>query len=176
MKLLSSEEKYRCSLFSVSEDVAQARDGFQIKRAIVHHPGSAVIAVVDDRQRLLLVHQYRLPAGKKLWELPAGKMDEGETPLQTARRELAEETGFRARKWKKLVTYWASPGFLAEKMNLYLATDLIAGEASPMDDERIEARWFTMKEMDALISAGKLEDGKTIIGYLAWKNFHRARK
>lgn len=176
MKLLSSEEKYRCSLFSVSEDVAHDSDGFQIKRAIVRHPGSAVVLVVNEKKQILLVQQFRLPAGRKIWELPAGKIDEGETPLQAAKRELIEETGFKAKTWKKLASYWASPGFLAEKMNIYLATDLTAGTATPMDDERIETRWFSSKEMDALIEGGKLDDGKTFIGYLTWKRFHATRK
>ena len=176
MKLVSSEEKYRCSLFSVSEEVAQAKDGFQIKRAIVHHAGSAVVLVVDEKKRVLLVRQYRLPAGKQLWELPAGKIDAGENALQAAKRELAEETGYKAKSWKKLAGYWASPGFLAEKMNIYLATELQAGVAKPMDDERIEARWFSSKEMDTLIREGKMEDGKTLIGYLTWKRFHAATR
>jgi ADP-ribose pyrophosphatase len=175
MKLISTEEKYRCSLFQVAEEVAEDRDGFRIRRAVVHHPGSAVVLVVDERGRVLLVRQYRLPARKKVWELPAGKMDEGETPLEAAKRELKEETGFRARKWKKLASYWASPGFLAEKMNLYLATELVDGEAMPMEDERIEMRWFTAEEMDALIAGGKMDDGKTMIGYLSWKRYHAAR-
>lgn len=176
MKLVSSEEKYRCSLFSVTEEVAQARDGFQIKRAIVHHAGSAVVLVVDEKKRVLLVEQYRLPAGKKLWELPAGKIDPGENALQAAKRELSEETGYKAKSWKKLASYWASPGFLAEKMNIYLATDLQTGVATPMGDERIEARWFSSKEMDTLIREGKIEDGKTLIGYLSWKRFHAATR
>ncbi len=176
MKLVSSEEKYRCSLFSVTEEVAQARDGFQIKRAIVHHAGSAVVLVVDEKKRVLLVEQYRLPAGKKLWELPAGKIDPGENALQAAKRELSEETGYKAKSWKKLASYWASPGFLAEKMNIYLATELQTGVATPMGDERIEARWFSSKEMDTLIREGKIEDGKTLIGYLSWKRFHAATR
>ncbi|MBM3762446.1 MAG: NUDIX hydrolase [Acidobacteria bacterium] len=173
---VGQEEKYRCSLFSVSEDVAQDSDGFQIKRAVVHHNGSAVILVVDDKKKILLVRQYRLPANQKLWELPAGKIDAGENALQAAKRELSEETGYKAKTWKKLASYWASPGFLAEKMNIYLATDLVPGIATPMDDERIEARWFTSKELDTLIREGKLEDGKTFIGYLTWKRFHASTR
>lgn len=176
MKLVSSEEKYRCSLFNVTEEVAVAKDGFQIKRAIVHHAGSAVVLVVDEKKRVLLVQQYRLPAGKKLWELPAGKIDEGENALQAAKRELSEETGYKAKTWKKLAAYWASPGFLAEKMNIYLATDLQAGVATPMGDERIEVRWFSSRELDALIREGKMDDGKTLIGYLTWKRFHAATR
>lgn len=132
--------------------------------------------VVDEKKRVLLVEQYRLPAGKKLWELPAGKIDPGENALQAAKRELSEETGYKAKSWKKLASYWASPGFLAEKMNIYLATDLQTGVATPMGDERIEARWFSSKEMDTLIREGKMDDGKTLIGYLTWKRFHAATR
>ncbi len=126
---------------------------------------------VDERKRVLLVRQYRLPAEQYLWELPAGKIDPGENALQAAKRELKEETGFKARKWTKLASYWPSPGFLAEKMTIYMATELTEGDATPMDDERIEKRWFTGKELDELIAAGKLHDGKTMIGYLAWKRY-----
>src|SRR6201984_3631127 len=97
MKIISSKEKLKNKLFTVSHDHAVDPDGFEIKRAIVQHGGSAVMMPVDDRQRILLVRPYRLPARAYLWELPAGRVDEGETPLQTARRELVEETGYRAR-------------------------------------------------------------------------------
>jgi ADP-ribose pyrophosphatase len=167
MKITSSNEVYRCRLFWVTED--EAHDGdFEIKRSVVRHMGSAVMLAVDEKKRVLLVRQYRLPAGKELWELPAGKIDDGENALQTAKRELAEETGYRARKWKKLASFFASPGFVAEKMNLFLATGLTEGEATPMDDERIEKRWFKRKEMEEMIAKGKIEDGKTLIGYLLW--------
>jgi ADP-ribose pyrophosphatase len=124
---------------------------------------------VDEKKRILLVRQYRLPAEKYLWELPAGKVDPGETPLQAAKRELAEETGYKARQWTKLVSYFASPGFVQERMTIYLATGLTAGTATPMDDEQIETRWFTRKELGALIAAGKIEDAKTMVGFLRWE-------
>jgi ADP-ribose pyrophosphatase len=144
--------------------------GFEIHRAIVQHPGSAVMMAVDTRKRILLVRQYRVPARAYLWELPAGKLDAGETPLQAARRELIEETGYRAKHWKKLVSFYPSPGFVAEKMTIYLATGLTAGTATPMDDERIEARWYTRKELKDLIRTGKIEDAKTIIGFHTWNS------
>ena len=169
MTLVSSVEKYGNSLFRVTEDHAVEPGGFEIKRAIVHHDGSAVMMAVDDRKRILLVRQYRLPARQFLWELPAGRLDEGETPLKAAKRELVEETGYRARKWDKLATFYPSPGFLAEKMTIYLATGLTEGKATPMDDERIETRWFAAKELGALIDGGKIVDGKTMIGYFHWK-------
>ena len=120
---------------------------------------------VDKKNRILLVRQFRLPAAKSLWELPAGRLDAGEKPLEAARRELREETGYKARNWKKLVADRASPGFVAEKMTIFLATGLTKGEAQPMEDERIECRWFKRKELDKMIRDGKIEDGKTLIGF-----------
>ena len=169
MKIISSVVKYKNPLFSVSEEHAVDPSGFEIRRAIVHHVGSAVMMAVDDRKRILLVRQYRLPARSYLWELPAGRLDPGETPLKAAKRELEEETGYRAKKWKKLVLFYPSPGYVGEKMTIFLATELTAGEAKPMEDERIETRWFTAKEIEDGIRSGKVVDGKTMIGYFNWK-------
>ncbi len=130
MKLISSKELLKTPIFRVTRDVALDPDGFEITRAVVQHGGSAVVMPVDDRKRILLVRQYRLPAKQYLWELPAGRMDPGETVLQAARRELAEETGYKARKLEKLAVFFASPGFLAEKMTIFLATGLKAGKAN----------------------------------------------
>lgn len=169
MKLISSEEKFRTPIFWVTQDRATDPDGFQIDRAIVRHAGSAVMLATDDKKRVLLVRQYRLAARASLWELPAGRIDEGESPLKTARRELREETGYRAGRWKKLISFYPSPGFLSERMTIFVATDLTAGEPNNMEDERIETRWFTSKEVKDGIRSGKIVDGKTIIGYLAWR-------
>jgi ADP-ribose pyrophosphatase len=173
MKVISSVQKYKNDLFSVSEEHAIDPSGFEIKRAIVHHNGSAVMMAVDDRKRILLVQQFRLPARAYLWELPAGRLDPGETPLRAAKRELTEETGYRAKNWKKLATFFPSPGYVAEKMTIFLATELIAGKAQPMEDERIETRWFTPKEIEEAINFGKIIDGKTMIGYCQWKRLGR---
>lgn len=171
MKIISSKEVYKCDLFSVTEEHATDGKGYEIRRCIVRHAGSAVMMAVDAKKRILLVRQYRLPAGMAMWELPAGRLDPGEKPLQAAKRELIEETGFRARKWRKLVSFYASPGYVAEKMTIFLATDLIEGEAQPMEDERIEARWFSAADIDRMLRSGKIIDGKTMIGYLTWKRF-----
>ena len=169
MKLISSKVVYQCDLFSVTEDHATDGKGYEIRRSIVRHAGSAVMMAVDAKKRILLVRQYRLPAGRAMWELPAGKVDPGETPLQAAKRELIEETGCRARKWKKLVSFYPSPGFVEEKMTIFLATGLTEGESHPMDDEKIETRWFSSAEINRMIRSGKIIDGKTMIGYLTWK-------
>ena len=174
MKLVSSKERYRCGIFWVTEDRAIDPDGFEIHRMIVQHRGSAVMMPVDARGRILLIRQYRLPARSCLWELPAGRVDQGETLLHAARRELKEETGLRARHWKKLISFYVSPGYVAEKMTIYVATGLTAGQAMPMEDERIASRWFTAKEIDKMILSGKLVDAKTILGYHVWRRFRAA--
>ena len=171
MKLISSKELIRTPIFHVTMDHALDPSGFEIKRAIVQHGGSAVMMPVDDKKRILLVRQYRLPARKYLWELPAGRMDEGETPLQAAKRELAEETGYHAKKWEKLAVFYPSPGFLAEKMTIFLARDLTAGEQKPMEDERIEVAWFKPKQIDKMIESYEIIDAKTQIGFLKWKRY-----
>ncbi len=176
MKLVSSKELLKTKIFRVTEDDAVEPGGFEIKRAIVQHDGSAVMMPVNEKGRVLLVRQYRLPARDYLWELPAGRLDPGETALKAAKRELEEETGIKAKKWLKIASFYPSPGFLAEKMDLFLAEDLKQGEAKPMEDERIEVRWFKAKELDAMVRDGKIQDAKTIIGFLTWRRYHRAKK
>ncbi|HXA06110.1 MAG TPA: NUDIX hydrolase [Bryobacteraceae bacterium] len=173
MKLISSRERYRSPIFWVTEDRAKDPGGFEIRRAIVRHAGSAVMMAVDTRRHILLVRQYRLPARADLWELPAGRLDPGEKPLEAARRELQEETGYRARRWKKLISFYPSPGYVAEKMTIFLATELTAGEATPMEDERIQSRWFPARLVEKMILSNKIQDAKTMIGYFAWKNGKR---
>ncbi len=175
MKLVSSEERLRTKIFWVTEDRAVDPDGFEIHRLIVQHAGSAVMMAVDRKGRILLVRQYRLPARRKLWELPAGRLDPGEKSLAAAKRELKEETGCSAKKWRKLVSFYPSPGFVAEKMTIFLAQDLDEGEATPMEDERIESRWFKPSEIDRMIGSNEIQDGKTIIGYLWWRKYGRQR-
>jgi ADP-ribose pyrophosphatase len=133
---------------------------------VVRHIGSAVVMAVDDKKRILLVRQYRLPAERYLWELPAGRLDPGETPLQAARRELAEETGYKAHTWKKVASFWVSPGYVQERMTIFLANDLKEGVATPMDDERIEMAWFTRRQVTDMIAKGVIQDAKTMIGFL----------
>lgn len=175
MKLIKSEELLRTPIFWVTMDKAIDPEGFEIERAIVQHGGSAVVMPVDDKGRVLLEKQYRLPARDYLWEIPAGRMDEGETPLKAAKRELKEETGLSAKKWTRLLSLFMSPGFLAEKMHIYVAQELKQGKRDLMEDERIETNWFTPKQMNEMIKTGKIIDGKTIAAWLAWRTVFKAK-
>ena len=168
MQIISSKEVCKNKLFTVTDEVAKDPDGFEIHRNIVRHPGSAVMLALDDRKRILLVRQFRLPVGHELWELPAGRLDPGENSLNAAKRELREETGYSANIWKKLITFWPSPGYVGEKMDIFLARELTAGQQEPMDDERITMQWFDALEVGAMIRRADILDGKTTIGYYAW--------
>ena len=124
---------------------------------------------------MVLERQYRHAAGKFLWELPAGKIDPGEKRLPAAKRELIEETGYRAKKWTPLTRYYASPGFLAEWMQIFLAEGLSIGEARPEHDERIEMELVPLSEVLRLIDSGEIMDGKTLIGVQFYARNRKAK-
>jgi ADP-ribose pyrophosphatase len=170
IRVLSSKRILRARIFDVMEERA-AGGGIRMERRIVRHPGASVMLARDAQGRVLLIRQYRLPIRKRLWELPAGTRDAGETPLQTARRELAEETGLRARRWRKLLQFYPSPGFCDEEMSVYLAEDLTEGEASPEPYEKITRRWFSWQEALEMIARGRIRDSKTIVTLLHVEQF-----
>jgi ADP-ribose pyrophosphatase len=169
IRLVASKEVYKSKIFRITEDEATDGEGYRIKRSIIRHPGSAVMLAEDEKGRALLVRQYRLPAGRYMWELPAGRIDDGETALKAAKRELIEETGVRARKWEKLVEFYPTPGYGEEKVSVFLAKELTLGESHPMDDERIEAEWFTKAQLKKMLRNGEIIDGKTMVGFLYWR-------
>ena len=139
------------------------------RRDIVRHTGSVVVLAVDEthsQPRVLLVRQYRHAAQQYLWELCAGRIDQGENELAGAKRELLEETGFTAARWKRILKFYASPGFVAETMSIYLARGLRAGIAQPEEDEVIELRFFPLSTAVPMVMAGRIQDAKTISGIL----------
>lgn len=167
-KVLSRRTVFRGKVFSVSTALVREPNGITAPRDVIHHPGSVVILAVDNKKRVLLERQYRHAAGKYLWELPAGRIDSGESALAAAKRELLEETGYTARHWRRLLFYYASPGFLSETMAVYLAQTLIAGRATPEADESITVRFFPLGPLVRAAAHGKLQDGKTISALLAY--------
>ena len=149
------------------------------RRDIVRHTGSVVILAVDEtysEPHILLVRQYRHAAQQYFWELCAGRIDQGENELAAAKRELLEETGYTAARWKRILTFYASPGFVAETMSIYLARGLRPGTAQPEEDEVIETRFFPLKTAVRMVMAGKILDGKTISGVLWLSQERGARK
>lgn len=177
-KLISSRESYHGPLFRVTTDVVVEPTGVRARRDVVRHSGSVVVLAVQDGAdgpRILLERQYRHAAGRFLYELPAGRIDEGERELAAARRELLEETGYSARNWKRILRFWASPGFVAEAMSLYLARGLKAGAAQPEDDEVIEINIVPLKEAVSMVINGAIHDAKTIAGVLWLDHQTRAR-
>lgn len=169
MKTLASRTLCRTKIFAVTEEHVVEPGGIEVRRIVVRHGPSAVILPVDARGRVLLVRQFRLPAGGSIWELPAGRVNTGETPLAAARRELLEETGLRARRWKKLLAFYPTPGYVTERMHLFLAQDLEPGQPRPDEDERIRCRWFNRRELASWLRAGRIVDGKTLVGLLLWQ-------
>jgi ADP-ribose pyrophosphatase len=133
---------------------------------IAHHPGGAAVVALDAEGRVCLLRQFRHAAGGWLIELPAGKLDAGEPPLECAQRELAEEAGAVARRWDKLGEFFSSPGVLTEVIHLYLARELTATDAQPEEHEVFEARWIPLDEAVDLAASGRLQDAKSVIGLL----------
>ncbi len=179
---MSSEVVRRGRFLEFRVDTIERADGSRGTRDVVGHPGAVAVLALDPAGRLLLVRQWRIPAGRALLEIPAGTLDveQGltEDPDAAVRRELEEETGNRAGAWRKLATFWTAPGFASELMHLYLATDLHGvsddvDRLAPDEDERLELVHLTIDEALRMLDAGEITDAKTILGIL-WLD--RARR
>ena len=173
VRLLSSRTVYRGPVFTITTDHVQEPGGIRVRRDLIHHSGSVVILAVDESgdqsgstPRVLLERQYRHAAGDYLWELPAGRIDPGEHELKAAKRELLEETGYTAAHWRRILKFYASPGFMAETMSVFLATGLRAGIAQPEADEIIYKRLVPLPTAVRMVTSGTIRDGKTISGVL----------
>jgi ADP-ribose pyrophosphatase len=147
--------------------------GRKSERDVIRHNGSVVILAIDSSKNkknpwIVVERQYRHAANQFLWELPAGKLDPGEDALAGAQRELAEETGYSAKKWKPLAEYYASPGFLGESMKVFVAEGLVAGDTNWDEDEQIELRLVKLSEALKMIEKGAILDGKTLTGVLLY--------
>jgi ADP-ribose pyrophosphatase len=181
-QLLSSVVVYQGPLFRVLHDKLIEPGGHPSERDVIRHNGSVVILAMDSSKSrknpwIVIERQYRHAANQFLWELPAGKLDPGEDALTGAKRELAEETGYSARKWKPLVKYYASPGFLGESMMVFTAQGLVAGDARPEEDEKIEFRLVRLSDVLKMIDKGAILDGKTLTSVLLYARFmSRKRK
>jgi ADP-ribose pyrophosphatase len=165
VKVISSKHIFTGPAFAVYTDIVREGE-FTGRRDVVRHTGSVVIMAVKKDKSVLLVRQYRHAAGQYLWELPAGRIDKRESSLKGAKRELLEETGVIAKKWKRILSFYVSPGFLDETMDVFLAEGLTLGVAQPEEDEQITMRFVPLKKALLWVKQLKIRDAKTVAGIL----------
>jgi ADP-ribose pyrophosphatase len=175
-RTLDSKRLYVGRVFEIRRDSVIEPGGVRAMRDVVVHPGSVVVMPVFADGRVLLIRQYRHSVGDFLWELVAGRKEPGETPAGGAHRELLEETGYRAKRLRKMLDVFPAPGFVTERMWIFAAEGLTKGAAQPEDDERIEPRAFTLKHVDTMIRTGKLRDAKSVSGLLYYMRYLSARR
>jgi 8-oxo-dGDP phosphatase len=170
--VVASEPLLRNWLITVRSDKVRLPDDHYAERTVVTHPGAVAILALDDAQRVLMIRQYRHPVGRLLWEIPAGLQDtDGESPLQTAQRELLEETGYRASRWHTLLDYFSSPGYTTERIRIFLARGVEQaadnGYVREQEEKYIVADWVPLEEAVRLALSGKLHNGPAIAAVLA---------
>ena len=178
VKRSSAKVVFKGKVFSVFRDEVIEPTGVKNVREVIRHNGSVVILAVDESKNpadpdVILERQYRHAARQFLLELPAGRVEPGESTLAAAKREMIEETGYRAKRWTLLTKYFASPGFLGEWMQIYLAREIRDGKAQPEADEQIDVVRMPLSEALRLVAENKIHDGKTLIGLML---YDRARK
>src|SRR5690348_4909391 len=165
-KTLSSKMVYEGPIFGVRRDEVIEPTGVRATREVITHPGSVVVLPVLPDGRIVLIRQYRHATRLFMWELVAGRMDPGESVREAAEREMIEETGYRAKRFRVFLDMFPTPGFLEERMFILLAEGLTAGEAEPEEDEKIISRAYSRKQLNEMIGGGKLRDAKSIAGIL----------
>lgn len=163
---LSSRTVYRGRLLDVREDDVRLPDGTTSRREYIVHPGAAVMLAMPDAQSVVMERQYRYPLREHLYELPAGKIDPGEDPLATAQRELLEETGYRAREWRHLLTTYPVVGYSNERIELYLARDLEQVGHALDEGEFLDVLIMPLAEAIDWVRMGRIKEAKTIMGLL----------
>lgn len=169
-----SEIRHRGKVFLVETLSWERADGRRMRRDVVRHPGAVVIVPVLGRDRIVLIHNERFAVGGRLWELPAGTLETGEAVAAAAARELEEETGYRAGVISQFASFFTSPGFLDERLHLFIARDLEPGPQRLDEGEEIDVAVFDADEALEMVADGRICDAKTIAGLLMWDRWHRA--
>ena len=165
-RIVRSRTVHHGPVFDVTVNEVRLRDGTRTRVDIVEHPGAVALVPLLADGRVLLIHQLRVPARRRLYELPAGTHEPGESPATTARRELREETGYRARRVRRIAEFYTAPGFCTELLRVYLATGLTPAPAEPDEDERIRVVPTSLSKALRMIREGQIRDAKSILGLL----------
>jgi ADP-ribose pyrophosphatase len=165
-RILARRRVYEGRVLALDVDEVEEPEGVRATREVVRHQGSVAALPVFDDGRVLLVRQYRYPVDERVWELPAGRLDPGETPEKGVLRELEEEVGLRAATLETICTFYTTPGFCDERMFLFRASALTAVPPRPEEDERIEVGRFRLEEARAMIARGEVREGKTLVALL----------
>ena len=178
MALVSTIRRYQGRIISLDLDTVRFPDGSTGELEMVRHPGAAAVVPLVDPvtaadPRVVLIRQFRHAAEGEVWEIPAGRLDPGETPEACAHRELAEETGLRAREMVRLITVFTTPGFTDERIHLFLASGLTEGDHRREPDEFLESHSLPWSRAMAMIRAGEIVDGKTLVALLYVRSFMR---
>ena len=166
MRRLSTRRLYEGKVLSLDLDEVEEPGGVTATREVVRHPGSVAALPVTPDGGLILVRQYRYPVDDSVWELPAGRVDPGESPEEAIQRELREEIGQRAETLEKIAFFYTTPGFCDETMHVFRATGLVPDRAEADDDERIETATVSLERAREMIAAGELREGKTLVAVL----------
>lgn len=157
-------------VIKVKVDDVRLPNGKTAKREIVNHQGAVAVLPLTADGKMITVRQFRKALERSIIEIPAGKLERGEDPLECAKRELEEETGYKANHYEHISSFYTSPGFADEILHLYLATDLVPGDAKPDEDEFVETIELTIEEAHAKHAAGEIRDAKTVLALFAWEN------
>lgn len=169
-KTIATKKIYDGKIISVQVDDVELPNGHTAKREIVKHQGAVAVMPITKDGKLIVVRQFRKPLERSIVEIPAGKLERGEDPLECAKRELEEETGFKAKEYKHISSFYTSPGFADELLHLYMATGLVEGECKPDEDEFVEVMYVTLEEARKLHEAGEIRDAKTVLALFVMEN------
>lgn len=175
-KVLSSDLIFQGRVFALKRDRVAEPSGIEATREIIEHPGSVVVLPALPGGKIVLISQYRHAAGQYLWEIVAGHKEPNEDPVEGARRELLEETGYTAKRITRMLEVFPSPGLLSERMDIFLAEGLTEGKARPEEDEKITKKIVTLREAKDWIRTGKIRDSKSVAGILFYDEFFARRK
>lgn len=168
-KFFKNEIHLRGKAVGFKVDSVRLMNGELARREYLDHPGAVAVVAIPKTGQIVMVGQYRYPVRQTTWEIPAGKLDKGEKPETCARRELEEETGFKAGRLRKLMSFWPTAAFANEVIHIFVADKLTKGHANPDEDEFLSCQIWPLKKLYRLIARGQIKDSKTIIGALAYR-------